>query len=497
MKKNQFVIGIDQSTQGTKAMLFDRAGVLLYRTDRSHTQYVDEKGWIEHDPEEIYRNTWSAVKELMEKSGADPDGIVCVGISNQRETVMAWNRRTGKPICRAIVWQCARGEEICRKLEQKGLSEDIRKRTGLKLSPYFSAAKLSWMMEHINCAKDLEKAGDLCCGTMDSWLVYRLTGGREFRTDYSNACRTQLFHITELRWDETLCGYFGIPLSSLAQVTDSDGLYGSTDFEGILPVPVPIHGVLGDSHGALLGQGCLSTGMMKITYGTGSSIMMNIGAEPIFSELGIVTSLAWKIQGQVQYVLEGNINYTGAVVTWMKDQLGILSDERQSEDLARKANGTDQTYLIPAFSGLGAPYWRSDVSAAFVGMGRTTGRAELVRAGLSSIVYQITDIVNLMKQAAGINDVEVRVDGGPTQNSWLMQFQSDIINGRVGVSEMEELSGFGAAYVAGYGAGIYDDTLLEKIRRKDYLPSMADQERLIRYQGWKDAVGLVLNLKRV
>jgi glycerol kinase len=495
--KNRYVIGIDQSTQGTKAMLFDEAGSLVCRTDKSHTQFVDQQGWIEHDPEEIYGNTLWVVKELMEKSGIDPLLVACVGISNQRETAMAWNRKTGKPVYRAIVWQCARGEKICLKLEEEGAAEDIRKRTGLRLSPYFSAAKLSWILQHVDEAARLSREDMLCCGTMDSWLIYRLTGGNNFLTDYSNASRTQLFHITDLKWDETLCEYFKIPMSCLPEVKDSDGEFGYTDFEGILPGPVPIHGVLGDSHGALFGQGCLSRGLMKTTYGTGSSIMMNIGETPFFSDLGIVTSLAWKAGGKVQYVLEGNVNYTGAVVSWMKDQAGLLNSADESERLAWEANPLDHTYLVPAFSGLGAPYWRSDVSAAFLGMSRTTGRAELVRAGLSSIAYQISDVVGIMKEAAGIETVELRVDGGPTKNSWLMQFQSDMLNSKVLASEVEEISGLGAACMAGLGAGIYKDFLVNRVKRTEYIPKMDQNERQLKQDGWKQALNMVLNQKKV
>lgn len=520
--KQKFIIGIDQSTQGTKAILFDENGNLLHRTDRSHAQLVDERGWVEHDPEEIYRNTLLVVEELLKKSGVDREAVACVGISNQRETAMAWNRNTGKPVYNAIVWQCARGEEICRRIagsrleacpgtagdprERDDLSaagavrqkadlstaEDVRQRTGLKLSPYFSAAKLAWIMEHVEGAAGLAARGELCCGTMDSYLVYHLTKGKEFRTDYSNASRTQLFNIRDLKWDETLCGIFGIPIACLPEVTDSDGYFGMTDFEGILPAEVPIHGVMGDSHGALFGQGCLTRGMMKTTYGTGSSIMMNIGEQPIFSDLGIVTSLAWKTGGRVQYVLEGNINYTGAVITWMKDQVGLLQNAAESEELAETANPADRTYLVPAFSGLGAPYWRSDVSAAFVGMTRTTGRAELVKAGLCSIAYQIADIVALMKEAAGIGEVELRVDGGPTKNSFLMQFQSDILDSRIKVPGVEELSGLGAAYAAGLGAGIYDESLYGRLPSILYAPAMNPAERNEKLKGWKAAVEMVL-----
>ena len=334
--------------------------------------------------------------------------------------------------------------------------------------------------------------GNVCCGTMDSYLVFRLTHGEQFRTDYSNASRTQLFNITTLQWDETLCGLFGIPRQCLPEVTDSDGLFGMTDCQGLLPHPVPIHGVLGDSHGALLGQGCRERGMMKTTYGTGSSIMMNIGDKPIFSDLGLVTSLAWKLGGKAEYVLEGNINYTGAVITWLKDDMKLLESAGQSEAMARAANPADRTYLVPAFSGLGAPYWRSDVSAAIIGMSRTTGRNEVVRAGLSCIAYQIADIVLLMQKEAGIDHIELRVDGGPTRNGWLMQFQSDILACPVMVPQAEELSGIGAAYAAGLGVGLYGEEVFSRAVYQPFNPQMEQEERTALYRGWKAAVDSIL-----
>ena len=491
--KQTYCIGIDQSTQGTKAMLFDGRGDLLLRTDKCHAQLIDEKGWVEHDPVEIYQNTLKTVKDLLEQSRIDRGKIACVGISSQRETALAWNRHTGKPVYNAIVWQCARGEGICKRLEKSGVSEEVRKRTGLLLSPYFSAAKLAWILEQVPGVRTEAERGNICCGTVDSWLIYRLTKGKEFRTDYSNASRTQLFNITTLAWDEELLAYFGIPKACMAQVTDSDGFFGETDFEGLLPHAVPIHGVLGDSHGALFGQGCLRRGMMKTTYGTGSSIMMNIGEKPVFSDLGVVTSLAWKTEGEVRYVLEGNINYTGAVVTWMKDRLGLLTAPGGSETLAREANPADKTYLVPAFTGLGAPYFRSDVSAAFCGMSRTTGKAELVKAGLESIAYQIADVVSLMKKAGEVPRIELRVDGGPTNNKWLMQFQSDILGSTVYVPDAEELSGIGAAYAAGLGCGIYKkEMLFEGKHGTFYTPVMSGAERERKYRGWQDALSMLL-----
>ncbi len=487
-----YVLGIDQSTQGTKALLFDGTGRLLERADLSHRQMVDSQGWVEHDPKEIYHNTIEVVKLLVEKAGINKSEIRTLGISNQRETAMVWDRHTGLPIYNAVVWQCARGAGICERLEAHGNGELVRSHTGLPLSPYFSAAKIAWVLENVEGAKEKAKRGELCCGTIDSWLVYKLTGGKEFRTDYSNASRTQMFNIKTLTWDPEVCGLFGIPLSCLAAVTDSNGYYGETDFDGFLEKPIPIRGVMGDSHGALFGQGCLTKGMTKATYGTGSSIMMNIGEQPVFSSK-VVTSLAWGMDGNVTYVLEGNINYTGAVITWMKDDLKMISSPTETGSLAEQANPKDETYLVPAFSGLGAPYWDSDARGIFYGMSRTTGRAELVKAGLESIAYQITDVVRAMEEESGIAIGELRVDGGPTKNTYLMQFQSDMADIPVRIPPAEELSGIGAAYVAGLAMGLYErDTLFSGHKRTSFTPSMKLEERDKKYEGWKKAVSKAL-----
>ncbi|MEG0215608.1 MAG: glycerol kinase GlpK, partial [Hungatella sp.] len=422
-----YVIGIDQSTQGTKALLFDGEGRLLGREDLPHRQIVNERGLVEHDPEEIYQNSIAVVKNLIEHQAVSKSSIAGIGISNQRETALAWERESGIPIYNAIVWQCARGEDICKEIKAEGYDNIIREHTGLPLSPYFSAAKLSWIMRRVAGAQDKNRLGKLCCGTMDSWLIYRLTGKKEFKTDYSNASRTQLFNLTTLSWDTKLCQIFGINPDCLAQVCDSDAKYGMTDLEGYLPEAVPIHGVLGDSHGALFGQGCIHKGMIKTTYGTGSSVMMNVGEKPVFSSHGAASSLAWCMGGKVNYVLEGNINYTGAVITWLIVQLQLISNASEAEGFARKANPLDTTYLVPAFSGLGAPYWDSMAQAMLYGMTRTTGKAEIVKAALESIAYQIADVVLAMKADSGIEVKELRVDGGPTKNTYLMQFQSDLL----------------------------------------------------------------------
>ena len=488
----KYIISIDQSTQGTKALLFDESGSLLKRTDKSHEQIINEKGWVSHDPAEIYQNTVEVIKRLVEESGIQKEKVVGLGISNQRETTLAWDKLTGEPIGHAIVWQCARATEICERVEHKGEAENIRRKTGINLSPYFPASKLAWILENVEGAKAKADKGEICHGTVDSWLVYRLTGGKSYKTDYSNASRTQLFNIFDLKWDEEICGLFGIDPANLAEVVDSDSNFGETDVEGLFPKPIPIHGVLGDSHGSLFGQGCLKSGMIKSTYGTGSSIMMNIGEKPVLSTHGVVTSLAWSMSGKVNYVLEGNLNYTGATITWLKDDLKLIASPAETEKLAREAVSDDSLYLIPAFSGLGAPYRDSRAAAAIVRMTRTTGKAEVVRAGVECIAYQITDIVKAMSEDAGVTVSELRVDGGPTKNAYLMQFQSDIARACVQVPDSEELSGIGPAYAAGLALGVWDEKIFEKLKRIKYEPKMDEQLRDRKYQGWLSAVQRIL-----
>ena len=489
----KYIIGIDQSTQGTKSLLFDENGELLARADLPHRQIVNEKGWVEHDPEEFYRNVIQTVRNVVEKAGISKEELVGAGISNQRETALSWDWE-GRPVYNAIVWQCARGEAICQRL--KAHEAMIKERTGLQLSPYFSAAKLAWILENVEEARELAAKGLLRCGTVDSFLVYRLTGGKVYRTDYSNASRTQLFNISTLSWDEEICALFGISPKLLPEVTDSDGYYGETDFEGFLERPIPIHGVLGDSHGALFGQGCLEKGMVKATYGTGSSVMMNVGEQPVFSQHGVVSSLAWGMNGKVHYVLEGNINYTGAVITWLEKDLKLIASAGETEALAKKAATEDHTYLVPAFTGLGAPYWDSGAEGILYGITRTTGKAEVVRAALDCIAYQITDIIRVMETDSGIPIRALRADGGPTRNEYLMQFQSDIGRIPIQVPKAEELSGIGAAYAAGLGLGLYSkEELFAKMERKAYEPRMDKKEADRKYQGWKAAVETVLEKK--
>lgn len=488
------VLAVDQSTQGTKSLLFDENGILIARADRAHRQIVNQMGWVEHDPIEIIENTIAVCGDVLAKAGIDAGRVAAIGISNQRETSLMWDRATGRPVYNAVVWQCARAAEICERPEIAGKAAEIQAKTGLNLSPYFPAAKLTWLMENVPEAKLLAAKGQLACGTIDSWLVYCLTG--RFRTDYSNASRTQLFHISSLKWDKELCELFSVPIESLPEVCMSDSNFGETDLRGLLPRPVPVHGVLGDSHGALFGQDCRKSGQIKATYGTGSSVMMHIGNQPKFSKAGFVTSLAWGIGGKVEYVFEGNLNYTGAVMTWLREEVGLIRTDTEATELAYAANPNDRTYFVPAFTGLGAPYWESRAVGLLTGITRTTGRAEIAKACLECIAYQITDLVERMRKESGIPVNILRVDGGPTASKYLMQFQSDIADLTVEVPNLQELSGMGAAYAAGIAAGLYDpDTVYQCVQRMGYGPKMAEDRRNALYSGWKDAVGrAVVNL---
>ena len=492
-----YVLGVDQSTQGTKAVIFDREGKLIERADAAHRQIINEKGWVSHDPEEIYRNVLKACREAVAGAGIDPSQIACMGITNQRETTVIWDRETGKALADAIVWQCNRAADLCAKIEEKyHCSEKIYEKTGLKLSPYYPAAKLAWLIEEIPGVKEKMKEGRAAFGTIDSWLIFKLTEGRSHKTDYSNASRTQLLDLQTLEWDREICGYFGIDERMLPQLADSDSVFGETTLGGFLEKPIPICGVLGDSHGALFGHNCRKAGGIKATYGTGSSVMLNTGDRRIASRHGLSTSVAWKAGGNVSYVLEGNINYTGAVISWLKDEIGLIHSAGESETFALEANKQDETYIVPAFSGLGAPWWKNDVRAVITGMNRTTGKKELVKAACDCIAYQINDVVDAMRADTGLEIGELCVDGGPTRNHYLMQFQSDISGVTIKIPDAEELSVIGASYLAGISAGVYDpETIYKAISYSYYGVKMDPEIRKKKISGWESAVQMLLNGK--
>lgn len=484
----KYILSIDQSTQATKAVLLDEKGKIIKRADRRHKQIINDKGWVSHDQEEIYQNLLIAVRDVVEASGIAKSDLIAVGISNQRETAAAWDKN-GTALGLAVVWQCSRAEKVAERLKER--AEDIHKKTGLPLSPYFSASKMTWLIENEIREEEYH------LGTMDSWLLFKLTGGKSFKTDYSNASRTQLFNIHTLAWDEELCALFGIPLESLPKICDSNSCFGYTDFEGYLEKAIPIHAVLGDSHGALYGQGCHMKGMVKTTYGTGSSIMMNIGEKALETDSGLAVSLAWCIDGKAEYVLEGNINYTGAVVAWLQDDMHMIETPKELEEQLKLAKEEDSAILVPAFTGLSAPYWRGDAKAMLYGMTRTTGRAEVIKAAVESIAYQITDVIKMMEQISKTDIKELRADGGPTGNQYLMQFQSDMAEAVLCVASSEELSAIGAGYMAGIKAGLYEkEEVFQNLSYKSYSPQMSPQVRESKYEAWKKAVAIVLNTER-
>lgn len=485
------VLSIDQSTQGTKALLFDADGSVVARTSRPHEQYVDERGWVEHDPEEIMTNVLSCARTVCKQAGVVEGEVRAVGISNQRETCLAWDRVRRAPLHRAIVWQCGRAKGVCARIAEKDpqVADRMRELSGLALSPYFSAAKLAWLLEEVPEVRAAADAGTLCLGTMDSWLVFKLCEGNPFVTEPSNACRTQLLDIRIGVWSDELCQVFDIPRAALAEVLPSDSVFGRTTMGGLFAEPVPVCGVLGDSQAALAAQNCLAPGDVKATYGTGSSVMMQTGTRSYESVNGLVTSIAWDFSGERSYVLEGNLNYTGAVISWLRDQMGLIAGPAEVEPLIMQANPDDRAYFVPAFTGLGAPWWDSDATGLLTGVTRTTGRAEMVKACAECIPYQVADVVEALRMDTGLPLGQLRADGGVTQNRYLMQFQADVAHADVVVSNLQELSAAGAAYVAGRAAGVWETNVIyERLTRTTYAPSIGASERAARVDGWHAAV---------
>ena len=491
--EKQYILAIDQSTQGTKAMLLDERGQFVLRRDVPHRQIINGRGWVGHDLTEIAGNIFAVCAQVITDSGVSPEAVAAVAVTNQRESVGMWDRSTGEPICESIVWQCNRATELCSRLMTAQSEKMVREKTGLQLSPFFSAPKLAWILENIPNARERAQRGELCAGTMDTWTIWQLTGGAVHKTDASNASRTQLFNINTGVWDQELCDFYGIPMVCLPEVCDSDALYGETDLGGLLPRPVPIHADLGDSHGVMFSHFCTEVGDAMCGYGTGSAVLVNIGDRPLLSTRGLNTTVAWKSGGKTLYAMEGVVNYSGAVVTWLKDNARLAASAHETCDLARSADPADRTYMIPAFTGIGAPHWKSNATAAYVGMTRLTGQAELVRAALESIAYQIADLVLPAAEESGVATKELRVAGGPANNPYLMQFQSDILNCPVVVPENEELSGIGSAYLAGLALNMYDiDSLKSRRNAVVYRPNMSASERREHLEGWKHALEIVL-----
>lgn len=493
MKK--YILSIDQSTSATKAILFDEKASLIARANKDHKQFYPNPGWVEHDPVEIYNNTCMVIQEVTKMAGIQQDEVVNLSLTNQRETVVVWEKATGKPVYNAIVWQCQRGAGICRDLVNEGHTELIKSKTGLIIDPYFSASGIKWILENVEGAALKAQKGELLCGTIDSWLIFNLTNGKVHATDHSNACRTMLYNIFNLEWDREILDILGIPESMMPVVKSSNEIFGQVECEQAFQEKINICGVMGDSHAALFGQCCFEPGLGKATYGTGSSVMMNIGKKPLKSPDGLVTSIGFSFNEDVDYVFEGNIHCTGDTIKWLVDNLQLIENSKESEEIAASVPDNGGVYFVPAFVGLGAPYWNNEARALITGMDRGAGKAHVVRAALESIAYQIKDVVDKMTQGSSIAFRELRVDGGPTRNEFLMDFQADMLNGTVERANIEEISALGVALMGGLTSGIWKDFReVERLRKSDktFKPKMKEEQRETLYNGWKAAVGKAL-----
>lgn len=494
MKTN--IIAIDQSTSATKAMLFSEKCALKYRVNINHQQYYPRTGWVEHDAEEIYQNVLLAVGQLMEKAQAEEACAYTLCLTNQRETVVVWDKNTGKPVYPAVVWQCMRGADICKELKDRGYSQLVQEKSGLLIDPYFSASGVKWILDNVAGARESAEKGDLLMGTIDSWLIWKLTNGEKHATDYTNASRTLLFNIHTLDWDDDLLALFTIPRSMMAQVLPCDAVFGETTLGGLFETPIEIAGVLGDSHGALTGQMCFEEGLGKATYGTGSSVMVNIGEKAATAPEGLVTSIGFSALGKVYYAFEGNIHCTGATISWLEKQLEMIASPAEAEKLAASVADNGGVYFVPAFTGLGAPWWRPEVKAAILGMTLGVGKAHLVRAALESIAYQVKDLISAMTDRAGITLKELRVDGGPTKNKLLMQFQADILRVPVNCLDIEEASALGAVLMNGFARKVWNSFReVSALRNGNNLISPIADEQVMNslYAGWLKAVQQLIN----
>lgn len=451
-----FILSLDQGTTSSRAIIFNKNGNVVSMAQKEFQQHYPSPGWVEHDPLEIWSTQLGVATEAVSKAGLSPSQIAGIGISNQRETTIVWDKNTGKPIFNAIVWQDRRTAAYCDQLKKDGHEDRIRQKTGLLIDSYFSATKIRWILDNVEGAKDKAERGELAFGTVDSWLIWKLTNGEKHITDVSNASRTMIYNIHDLSWDQELLDLLGIPSSMLPEVKSSSEIYGETA-GNIFSVRIPIAGIGGDQQAALFGQLCTRSGMVKNTYGTGCFMLMNIGSEPIISKNNLVTTVAWKIGDKVSYALEGSIFIAGAVVQWLRDGLGIIKKSEDVEALAAQVDDTDGVYLVPAFAGLGAPHWDSYARGTIVGLSRGTTSAHIARAALESIAFQTVDILKAMEADSGVDIHELRVDGGATANNLLMQFQSDILSADVVRPQLTEVTAIGAAYLAGLAVGYWEN----------------------------------------
>ncbi|MCZ6570799.1 MAG: glycerol kinase GlpK [Deltaproteobacteria bacterium] len=486
-----YVLALDQGTTSSRAILFDHAGRIVASEAHEFTQHFPKPGWVEHDPEEIWDSQLRALRGTVSRAGIGFDEIAAIGITNQRETTVVWDRESGEPVYPAIVWQSRQTVPICEDLKRRGLESLFRDRTGLVVDAYFSGTKIRWILDEVAGVRERAARGELAFGTIDSWLIYKLTGGRVHATEYSNASRTLLYDVYKLRWDPELLEALDVPPTMLPEVRDSSGSFGDTDPELLDGTSLPISGVVGDQQAALFGLACFKPGSAKNTYGTGCFILMNTGTEPRRSETGLLTTIAWGIDGRIEYALEGSIFVAGAAVQWLRDQLGLISDASESEALAASVDDTGGVYLVPAFTGLGAPYWDPHARGTLVGLTRGSSRAHIVRATLEAIAYQTRDVLECFERDAGFQLRELQVDGGASANSFLMQFQADILGISVRRPSVAETTALGAAYLAGLAVGFWENQAQiaknwQEDRRFD--PRLAEDRREELYAGWKRAV---------
>ena len=487
----KYIMALDQGTTSSRAILFDKEGNIVATSQKEFTQFYPKVGWVEHNPMEIWGSQSGVMREVLETNSIRPEEVCAIGITNQRETTIVWEKSTGKPIYNAIVWQCRRTSEICDELKEKGYEKLIKDKTGLILDAYFSATKIKWILDNVEGAREKAENGELLFGTVDTWLIWNLTRGKVHVTDYTNAARTILYNIKELKWDDEILEILDIPKSMLPDVKPSSYVYGHTD-EGMLSgAQIPIAGCAGDQQAALFGQTCFEEGSAKNTYGTGCFMLMNTGENIVESKHGLLTTIAWGVDGKVEYALEGSIFIGGASIQWLRDELRVLYDAKQSEFYANSVKDTNGVYVVPAFAGLGAPYWDMYARGAIMGLTRGANRAHLVRATLESIAYQVKDVLNAMQEDSGLKLKDLRVDGGASSNNFLMQFQSDILDVNIDRPKVVETTALGAAYLAGLAVEFYnnkDEIKKSWIIDREFIPNMSDDKRNLLYKGWKKAV---------
>lgn len=489
MNKSRYVVAIDQGTTSCRAIVFDRQGAIVHTAQKEFTQFFPQSGWVEHDANEI----WETQLEVLRKAvkSIPVEEVAAIGITNQRETTVVWDKQTGEPLHRAIVWQCRRTSALCEELKQQGWEDKIREKTGLVLDAYFSGTKLKWILDTHPEIREKALKGEALFGTIDSWLIWKLTEGRQHVTDVSNASRTMLLNIHTVEWDEDILQEFGIPSAMLPEVRASSEVYGHTSMlsEG---VSVPIAGAAGDQQAALFGQGCFKEGMAKNTYGTGCFVLKQTGSRPVLSQKGLITTIAWKMNGKVCYALEGSVFNAGTVIQWLRDGLGLIQDASETEALALSVEHTEGVYFVPAFTGLGTPYWEPDARGMITGLTRGAGKPHLVRAALESIAYQSAEVLQVMEEESGIHLTELRVDGGAVKNNFLMQFQADMLGVPVARPKVIETTALGAACLAGLAVGFWQDTEeLQQLNGFDrtFIPQESGEElRAQKMAGWKRAV---------